>query len=245
MSSAVTMRMAALTPFAAATGEPRGVSRRRRSRRSASLAFSVSISRRSARDVGLAHAARARRYLRLPQPGRDAADDDAEDRPARRSARTAACVTDSAGCGGVERIERHRDDLAVRDREHQDHDRERNEDEPDDELAEHWTSDAAIACASRAAGRTSRTIVRIRRRRIARQRGRRLSAPSSLFSRSRISLPVLKNGTDFFVDRDMLAGARIAPGARRPVLHRERAEAAQFDPVAARQRRRDLVRGSR
>ena len=55
------------------------------------------------------------------------------------------------------------------------------------------------------------------------------------FSRSRISLPVLKNGTNFR-DRDMVAGARIAAGAGRALLDREGAEAAQFHPVAARQR---------
>src|ERR1700686_3385501 len=45
----------------------------------------------------------------------------------------------------------------------------------------------------------------------------------------------------FLVDGDMGAGARIAAGARRALLHRERAEAAQLDPVAARHRRDDLV----
>jgi hypothetical protein len=43
------------------------------------------------------------------------------------------------------------------------------------------------------------------------------------------------------VHRHMRAGARIASGARRAVLDRERAEAAQLDPVAARERRRDLA----
>ena len=39
----------------------------------------------------------------------------------------------------------------------------------------------------------------------------------------------------------MRAGTRIAPRARRTVLDRERAKTAQFDPVAARQRRDDLI----
>ena len=39
----------------------------------------------------------------------------------------------------------------------------------------------------------------------------------------------------------MRAGARIAAGARRTVLDREGAEAAQLDTVAARQRGGDLV----
>src|SRR5688572_8036792 len=43
------------------------------------------------------------------------------------------------------------------------------------------------------------------------------------------------------VDRDMRAGARIAAGTRRPVLDRERAEAAQLDTVTARERTDDLV----
>src|ERR1700733_7484547 len=37
----------------------------------------------------------------------------------------------------------------------------------------------------------------------------------------------------FPVDRDMGAGARIATGTGRPMLHRERPETAQLDPVAA------------
>src|SRR5204862_1050007 len=43
------------------------------------------------------------------------------------------------------------------------------------------------------------------------------------------------------LDGDMRAGARIAPGARRAVLYREGAEAAQLDAVAMRQRRDDLA----
>src|SRR5215213_5596103 len=39
----------------------------------------------------------------------------------------------------------------------------------------------------------------------------------------------------------MRAGARVAPGAGRPILDREGAEAAQLDPVAARHRGDDLV----
>ena len=81
----------------------------------------------------------------------------------------------------VERIERNRHDLPVRDREHDDDDRERNQDQRGDELA-HGTETCrgSIAPAScRLAGACSR-----------------LHAAGALFSRSRISLPVLKNGTD-------------------------------------------------
>ena len=39
----------------------------------------------------------------------------------------------------------------------------------------------------------------------------------------------------------MRAGARIAARARRTMLHRERAESAQLDPIAARQRSDDLI----
>ena len=39
----------------------------------------------------------------------------------------------------------------------------------------------------------------------------------------------------------MGAGARIAAGARRAMFHRESAETAQFDPIAARQRSHDLI----
>src|SRR5712691_8905511 len=45
----------------------------------------------------------------------------------------------------------------------------------------------------------------------------------------------------FLVDRYARAGARIAAFARRPILHREGAEAAQLHPVAARQGGGDLV----
>src|ERR1700750_261962 len=44
------------------------------------------------------------------------------------------------------------------------------------------------------------------------------------------------------IDRHVSAGARIAAGARRTVLHRERAETAQLDPIAARERRNDLIK---
>src|SRR5882757_5749968 len=43
------------------------------------------------------------------------------------------------------------------------------------------------------------------------------------------------------VDRYMRAGARVAAGARRAVLDREGSEAAQFHPVAARERCRNLA----
>src|SRR3989442_5993998 len=39
----------------------------------------------------------------------------------------------------------------------------------------------------------------------------------------------------------MRAGTRIAPGTRRAVLDRKRAEAAQLDPIAARHGRDDLA----
>src|SRR5580700_8998198 len=42
-------------------------------------------------------------------------------------------------------------------------------------------------------------------------------------------------------DLDAVAGARVAADARLASLDRERAKAAQLDPVAARQRPRDLV----
>src|SRR5262249_46038264 len=45
----------------------------------------------------------------------------------------------------------------------------------------------------------------------------------------------------FLVDRDARAGARVAAFARRPLLDRERPEAAQLDPVAARQGSGDLA----
>src|SRR5712671_366180 len=43
------------------------------------------------------------------------------------------------------------------------------------------------------------------------------------------------------IDRHMGAGARIAPRARRTMLDRESAKAAQLDAVAARQRSDDLI----
>src|SRR5262245_32045365 len=45
----------------------------------------------------------------------------------------------------------------------------------------------------------------------------------------------------FLLNRDMGAGARIAPHARRTVLHREGTEAPQLDPIAARHRGHDLT----
>src|SRR5262249_53063698 len=44
----------------------------------------------------------------------------------------------------------------------------------------------------------------------------------------------------FFLNRDMRAGARIAPHARRAIFDREGAEAPQLDPVAARHGGHDL-----
>src|SRR5215468_7304891 len=43
------------------------------------------------------------------------------------------------------------------------------------------------------------------------------------------------------VDRDMRAGARVAAGAGGAILDRERAEAAQLDPIAARHGGGDLA----
>ncbi|MHC2434360.1 hypothetical protein ACVMB0_001735 [Bradyrhizobium sp. USDA 4451] len=43
------------------------------------------------------------------------------------------------------------------------------------------------------------------------------------------------------IDWHMLAGTRIAAGARRAMLHRECAETAQLDTVATRQRRDDFI----
>ena len=60
-------------------------------------------------------------------------------------------------------------------------------------------------------------------------------------TRSRSSLPALKNGTDLLVHRHRLAGARVAAGAGIAPLHREGAEAAQLHPLAARQRGGDFV----
>ena len=46
-------------------------------------------------------------------------------------------------------------------------------------------------------------------------------------------------------DLDAVAGARVAANARVTALDRERAEAAQFDAVAARQGRGDLIENRR
>ena len=62
---------------------------------------------------------------------------------------------------------------------------------------------------------------------------------SAVFSRSRISLPVLKNGTCFLSTETW---APVAAGAGRTVLDREGAEAAQLDPVAARECVDDLAK---
>jgi hypothetical protein len=62
-----------------------------------------------------------------------------------------------------------------------------------------------------------------------------------LFSRSRISLPVLKNGTDFWSTETCAPVRGLRPGAGRAMLDRERPETAQLDAVAARERRRDLA----
>src|SRR3979411_2150951 len=51
----------------------------------------------------------------------------------------------------------------------------------------------------------------------------------------------LEKRDTLLIARHMRAGARIAAGAVRTVLHRERAETAQLDPVAARQGGDDLI----
>src|SRR5665213_316007 len=51
----------------------------------------------------------------------------------------------------------------------------------------------------------------------------------------------LEEGDVLFADLDALAGARIAAQPRAAALDREGAKAAELDPVAPRQRRRDLV----
>src|SRR5918995_4727627 len=51
----------------------------------------------------------------------------------------------------------------------------------------------------------------------------------------------LEEGHPLLLDLDRIAGARVAAGAGRPVLDRERAETAQFDAVAVRKRIGDLI----
>jgi hypothetical protein len=62
-----------------------------------------------------------------------------------------------------------------------------------------------------------------------------------LLSRSRNSLPVLKNGTHFSSTSTELAGAWIATCPGGTVFDRKRTEPAQFDTVAGSQRIRNLV----
>src|SRR4029077_6060741 len=54
----------------------------------------------------------------------------------------------------------------------------------------------------------------------------------------------LEEGDVLLGDLDAVAGARIAPDPGIAALHRKGAETAQLDPVAARQRRGDLVENS-
>ena len=61
-------------------------------------------------------------------------------------------------------------------------------------------------------------------------------------SRSRISLPVLKNGTDFLSTATWAPVRGIASGPRRSVLDREGTEAAQLDAVALGHSTRDLTK---
>src|SRR5690606_28902689 len=78
----------------------------------------------------------------------------------------------------------------------------------------------------------------------------RVGAPSQLMSALRIqALAKLLAGLEerrlLGLDLNGLAGSRIAAGAGLAVLDRERAEAPQFDPVAARERLGDLVEDRR
>ena len=76
--------------------------------------------------------------------------------------------------------------------------------------------------------------------------GLALDLPAAgLLSRSRSSLPVLKNGTNFSATDTEAPVRGLRPDARRAVLDREGAEAAQLHPVAARQRLDDLVEDRR
>ena len=51
------------------------------------------------------------------------------------------------------------------------------------------------------------------------------------FSRSRSSLPVLKEGDVFLGHTDRFAGPGIPPNPGIPTLHRERPKAAKFHPL--------------
>src|SRR6185312_1147606 len=51
----------------------------------------------------------------------------------------------------------------------------------------------------------------------------------------------LEERNAFLIDRHMGTGARVAAGPRGTMFHGERAETAQLDPVAARQRSHDLI----
>jgi hypothetical protein len=62
-----------------------------------------------------------------------------------------------------------------------------------------------------------------------------------LFSRSRNCLPVLKKGTAFSVTATCSPVRGLRPWRASRRLTEESAEAAQFHPVAARERRGDLI----
>src|SRR5712692_1175803 len=167
--------------------------------------------RARATQVALEAAGGAARFCLL-EPGGDAAHDHPYDQRGEEREEERHARDGGGGVGG-ERIEREDDARAVRHREQHDENCERHQDEGADDLADH---------------------------------GRSASAPADAASAGTIEalahfLAGLEERHALLVDRYVRAGARVAAGARRPMLDRERAEAAQLDTVAARERVDDFA----
>src|SRR5436190_18282075 len=174
----------------------------------------------------------------LPKPSRDTPDDD----PAHRQEQNQGEQGHRHGqhrLRRVERVERDHDALPVRNREHHEQDRERDQNQRRDELLDHATSLLVTAARTRARSCNGSEA--------------RSSLPAPVchrFGANGTTLPRLRRfggaiewlahflaGLEewhrFFLYRDMRAGARIATHARGPIFDREGAEAPQLDPVAA------------
>ena len=238
MSSAETMRMARERCLSSRTGDRRASPHDRAiARPSCRRAWYSGCRSRGARPR---HVHRCMRAARRCLPCRSQAAMPPMITPRITSTKISAnsgTLIEAAGWSRRKRIERYRHDLAVRDREHHDDDRERHEHKPEDKLSNHGRP-SQMKYSKSFRGETKLANPESRCRRILnwiadsrvsgarRNDGGRRPPQSSLFSRSRISLPVLKNGTDFFRPRHARRCAdcgRFGPAGSSPKRRRSRA----------------------
>src|SRR5262245_40248091 len=162
---------------------------------------SASSSPRRVRASASKWRARPPAPLALRKPSRDTPDDDTTHRQQQNQGKQRH-RNGQHRLQLIERVERDHDGLPVRDCEHDEQDRARDQDQRRDELLDHATSLLVTTARTRTHLRNGSLEVGSSWPRASTQKADNYpccgGVSAGRFRRSRISLPVLKNGTDFF-----------------------------------------------